>query len=197
MRAVLKHESMERGTGIALVVVLHAALIYALAVGLGVMKLPTFVEPMKAVIIQSDSEQPKFKTEVVKPDLATPKADMAEAVPEIPIDVPSEATPPADSAVTSAAAPSEVADLQVQHRTDPIYPPASRRAGEEGTTVLRVLVDERGRPGDVSVVQSSGFPRLDQSAVEAIRRWTFAAARNGSQTVRAYTTVRVSFRLDR
>ncbi len=196
MRATLSHLSLERGTGIAVVVALHAALIYALAVGLGVMHLPTFVEPMKAVIIQSASEQPKFKTEIVKPELEQPKVDMAQPAPEIPIDVPSDATPPPDSAASSSA-PSEVADLQVNHRTDPVYPPASRRAGEEGTTVLRVLVDERGRPGDVSIVQSSGFPRLDQSAVEAIRRWTFAAARNGSQSVRAYTTVKVSFRLDR
>src|SRR5580700_213249 len=51
MRATLSHLSLERGTGIAVVVALHAALIYALAVGLGVMHLPTFVEPMKAVII--------------------------------------------------------------------------------------------------------------------------------------------------
>ena len=197
MRATVSHVSLERGTGIAVVVALHAALIYALAVGLGVMHLPTFVEPMKAVIIQSSSEQPKFKPEVVKPELEQPKVDMAQPAPEIPIDVPSDATPPADSAVTSSSAPAEVSDLQVNHRTDPVYPPASRRAGEEGTTVLRVLVDERGRPGDISIVQSSGFARLDQSAVDAIRRWTFAAARNGSQTVRAYTTVKVSFRLDR
>ena len=196
MRALLSNVSRERGTGIALVIALHVALIYALAVGLGVAHLPTFVEPMKAVIVQSASEQPRFKPQVVKPDLAQPKLDVAETVPEIPIDVPSDAPPP-DSAVTSSSAPAEVSDLQVSHRTDPVYPPASRRAGEEGTAVLRVLVDERGRPGDVSIVQSSGFPRLDQSAVEAIRRWTFAAARNGSQTVRAYTTVRVSFRLDR
>ena len=197
MRALLSHGSMERGTGIALVIALHVAFIYALAVGLGVMRLPTFVEPMKAVIIQSDSEQPKFKPEIVKPDLTQPKLDTPETIPDIPIDVPSDATPPPDTALTSSSEPAEVSNLQVQHRTDPVYPPASRRAGEEGTTVLRVLVDERGRPGDVSIVQSSGFPRLDQSAVEAIRRWTFAAARNGSQTVRAYTTVRVSFRLDR
>jgi protein TonB len=191
----LTHESMERGTGVVLVVALHVALIYAFAVGLGVMRLPTFVEPMKAVIIDSSSDRPKVKPEVVKPDLAQPKLEMAE--PEIPIDVPSDATPPPDSAVTSSSAPAEVSNLQVERRTEPVYPPASRRAGEEGTTVLRVLVDEHGRPGDVSIVHSSGFPRLDQSAVEAIRRWTFAAARNGSQTVRAYTTVKVSFRLER
>src|SRR5579872_5713045 len=180
----LSHGSMERSARIALVVALHAAFIYALLVGLGVTHMPTFVEPMKAIIIQSDS-QPRFKPEVVKPELTQPKLDMAQPAPEIPINVASDATPPPDAAVT-ADAPAEVSNLQVEHRTEPVYPPASRRAGEEGVTVLRVLVDERGHPGDVSIVQSSGFPRLDQSAVDAIRRWTFAAARNGGQTVRAY-----------
>jgi protein TonB len=192
----LTHQSMERGTGIALVVALHVALIYALAVGLGVMRLPTFVEPMHAVIINA-SEKPRWKPEVVKPDLTPPKVDVADVVPVIPVDVPSDATPPPDAAVTSSSEPAEVSNLQVEHRTDPVYPAASRRASEEGTTVLRVLVDERGRPGDVSIMQSSGFPRLDQSAVDAIRHWTFAAARNGAQAVRAYTIVRVSFRLER
>lgn len=193
MNAV-KQGPLERGTGVVLVVALHVALIYAFAVGLGVARLPTFVQPMQAVIINAP-DKPQWKPPVVKPNLSQPNLDVAPTVPEIPIDVPVDTAPPPDSQVSSETM--EASNLKVERRTEPVYPAASRRAGEEGTTVLRVLVDEHGRAGDVSVVQSSGFPRLDQSAVDAIRRWTFAAATNGSQAVRAYTTVRVRFRLDR
>lgn len=52
-------------------------------------------------------------------------------------------------------------------------PLASRRAGESGVVWLRVLVDERGLPGQVQVQRSSGFPRLDAQAVSAMRQARF------------------------
>ena len=50
-----------------------------------------------------------------------------------------------------------------------MYPPVSRRLGETGTVVLEALVDPSGRATDVKVVQSSGFPRLDQAAVDGVK----------------------------
>jgi protein TonB len=47
------------------------------------------------------------------------------------------------------------------------YPPESRTAGEQGVVTLRLTVDGNGRPTAVSIVKSSGFPRLDRAAVEA------------------------------
>lgn len=81
-------------------------------------------------------------------------------------------------------------------RVDPVYPPASRRAGEAGQVLLRVLVDESGRPREVRILKSSGFERLDESAVAAIRRWHFSPARQGSGPVIAWTQVSVVFRLE-
>jgi len=60
---------------------------------------------------------------------------------------------------------------------------------------LRILVDERGMPRDVQLAQGSGFARLDQAAMDAVRKWRFAAATNGSQAVTAWTNVAVTFRL--
>jgi protein TonB len=53
------------------------------------------------------------------------------------------------------------------------YPPLSRRLGEEGRALLRVLVDPSGRPTEVIVSTSSGFSRLDDAATSAARRTRF------------------------
>jgi protein TonB len=60
---------------------------------------------------------------------------------------------------------------------------------------LKVLVDEKGRPRDVGVVTSSGFARLDQAAMEAVRKWRFVAATNGTSPISAWTQVAITFRL--
>jgi periplasmic protein TonB len=67
-------------------------------------------------------------------------------------------------------------DISVVHRVKPIYPPASMRAREQGYVVVQVLVDEKGQARTVEVVRSSGYPRLDESTVDAIRKWTFTPA---------------------
>ena len=61
------------------------------------------------------------------------------------------------------------------------YPVESREAGEEGTVTLRITVDSRGRPSDVSVIVSSGFPRLDRAAVQGGWRCRIRNAERGAQ----------------
>jgi protein TonB len=53
------------------------------------------------------------------------------------------------------------------------YPRASRELGEQGVVRLKVLVDETGRPRDIEIAKSSGYPRLDQAAVSAMRAARF------------------------
>ncbi len=60
------------------------------------------------------------------------------------------------------------------------YPPESRAAGERGVVILRLVVDGNGRPSGVSVVKSSGYPRLDRAAVEAGWRCRVRDAAPGS-----------------
>ena len=61
------------------------------------------------------------------------------------------------------------------------YPSESRKAGEQGSVMLRITVDSRGRPSDVSVLVSSGFPRLDRAAVEGGWRCRIRNAESGAQ----------------
>jgi protein TonB len=63
--------------------------------------------------------------------------------------------------------------VQYVSRPAPAYPSYSRRAGETGRVVVRVLIDEKGDPLRLELQQSSGFSRLDESAVTAIRAARF------------------------
>ena len=58
----------------------------------------------------------------------------------------------------------------------PEYPLQERRAGHEGTVLLRICVDSKGVPSNVAIAASSGFPLLDSSAQRTVcRRWRFQA----------------------
>lgn len=71
----------------------------------------------------------------------------------------------------------------------------SRRLGEEGRVVLRVFVDIDGRPEQVELKNSSGFPRLDQAAEDAVRRWKFVPAKRGDEVVATWVAVPIVFNL--
>lgn len=56
----------------------------------------------------------------------------------------------------------------------PPYPLASLKAKEEGRVVLDLFVARNGRTYDAKVATSSGFPKLDQAAVDtAMTSWRF------------------------
>lgn len=180
-----------------LVLALHVVLIYGIAGSLGIVKLPEFAKPMEAVIIDAPQEQHE-PVPIVKPDLETPQVEtppIEDTVPEI--EVPSDE--PAPNAITAQTSPSppvaETADMKVNRRVDPVYPSGSRRDGEQGTGQFRVLVDENGKPQDVQVLKSTGFPRLDTAALEAIRKWAFSPAQQNGQKVKSWTRVQVAFQL--
>ena len=58
---------------------------------------------------------------------------------------------------------------------------------------LRVLVNPSGASQSVQVYRSSGHPRLDEAAVQAILRWTFVPAERGRRPVMAWLLVPVRF----
>mgnify|MGYP000542497289 CR=1 FL=1 len=67
----------------------------------------------------------------------------------------------------------------------PIYPSISRRMGEEGQLVLRVELDENGQVDTAVVVDSSGYPRLDEAAMTAVKDWQCRPPLRGGQPIRA------------
>lgn len=77
----------------------------------------------------------------------------------------------------------------------PEYPESARRAGREGTVLLRVLVDDQGRSKQVEINNSSGSDALDRAAAAAIRRWRFYPARYGDRAVESWIKIPIEFAL--
>jgi len=77
----------------------------------------------------------------------------------------------------------------------PSYPGISRRLGEQGTVLLRVYVTAVGDAARVELKASSGYPRLDTSAQDAVHRWKFVPAKRGEQPVDAWVLVPIKFSL--
>ncbi|TWO72664.1 energy transducer TonB [Caenimonas sedimenti] len=50
------------------------------------------------------------------------------------------------------------------------YPPVSKRLGEQGTVIVRVLIGADGLPRNAELKKSSGFDRLDKSALEYVMK---------------------------
>jgi protein TonB len=70
--------------------------------------------------------------------------------------------------------------------------------GEEGDVKLSVHIDADGRVIEVVITQASGFPRLDQAAIETVKKWRFVPASvDGQPTSGWYHEWLWSFRLDR
>lgn len=77
----------------------------------------------------------------------------------------------------------------------PVYPALSRERQEEGTVMLKVMVEASGQASAVALHRSSGFPRLDRAAQDAVQRWRFVPARRGDTAVAGHVIVPINFNL--
>ena len=78
----------------------------------------------------------------------------------------------------------------------PPYPILAREQGWEGTVVLRLVINPDGKVSSAEPRQSSGFPLLDESAVQAVQQWTFLPAKNGEFPITAVVDLPIRFDLD-
>jgi len=76
------------------------------------------------------------------------------------------AGPPTPAAPVVVLPSSEAAYL---NNPPPLYPEMSRRMGETGRVIVRVLIGPNGRAREAHIDRSSGFERLDKVALETAR----------------------------
>ena len=105
-------------------------------------------------------------------------------------------------AVETTAFPEPATPSFAQIRADlapaPPYPPQALRRGLTGLVLLRILVDETGRPIDVAIETSSGERMLDDAAVTfVLQRWHFVPATQDGRAIKAYALVPIRFQLRR
>ena len=100
--------------------------------------------------------------------------------------------PRVEASVTETPASYQAAYLD---NPPPTYPQLSRQLGEEGTALLKVQVGPDGRPLQILLLSSTGFPRLDQSAEATVAQWRFVAATRDGRSVTSWVLVPIKFRI--
>jgi periplasmic protein TonB len=180
MAQAQRQASSARLVGAGLVVLLHVGIIYALVTGLAHRVVDVVHAPIETKII--DEVREERPPPPPPPPEFTPPPPAFVPPPEIHIEPP---PPPKSTAITVVTPekplappppPVPVAEgvrimpkIDAKRSQEPEYPPTSRRLGEQGSLVLQVLVDTDGRVLDTKLVQSSGFERLDQAALDGVK----------------------------
>jgi periplasmic protein TonB len=199
----------ERLVNVALVVLLHVLLAYAMlyvSVKNELIDLPPSISVRLLPMIEEKPEPakplpPPPKPQQRKQPLPQPQPVLAVASPTATSSFTVAPQPPAPppQPVVAPPSPAPVAvvaarfDADYLHNPKPVYPALSRRMNEEGKVLLKVRVSAQGTALDVAISKSSGFSRLDAAAVDAVTRWRFVPARRGDETVDSSVIVPITF----
>jgi protein TonB len=144
--------------------------------------------------------EPKAKT----PDTSTTpptdasQAKAAEAAKAAESQMPNAAVAPASSQGTSGTPiQTDIGKLVVVYQpdADPYYPSFSKRAGEQGEVVVRLIIDETGVVEEAVLLRSSGFTRLDRAAEQIGRRYRFKPYTVNGNPARISTNLLIKFNL--
>lgn len=163
--------------------------------------------PPKPQLVEKKSPpptpQPRVADKPVVPEAPMPVMTSASQAPApasnfvVPVqpEAPPAPTPMPKAEAAAPPAPKTISSIEFVRAPDPAYPMLSRRLGEQGKVMVRVLVDEKGHALDVSVQQSSGKPRLDEAAKKAVLEALFKPYREDGKAEQVYVVVPVVFRM--
>jgi protein TonB len=79
-------------------------------------------------------------------------------------------------------------------RVAPEYPFAAKKRGQEGTVVLRLIIDELGILQDVDVVEATD-PVFIDAAVASVKKSFFVSARSNHRSVASQAILPIHFKL--
>ena len=199
------------------VLLLHAALLYGINLTDDMLQAasgedqPVYVElvnaPPQPPVIPEPTAPPPPPPEP-KPAPEPPPAEPAPAnlppgPPTPPVqgepNAPAGATPQQGSGTPGPVGPPPVlgsSQITYIRQPKPVYPALSKRAGETGKVMLRVLVDVNGRPKEVKLEKSSGSDRLDKAAIDAARNALLSPHKENGKPREAYVLMPIVFELE-
>ena len=167
--------------------------------------------PIQAQTKPEPQSQPQAKTDITQVQPApvlTPTAPsnaapivsnaapaLTPAAPATPTATPAGNQRPAANATAAAVVlPSTSADYL--SNPAPPYPRQSKRTGEEGTVVIRVLITPEGRAEKAEIRTSSGYARLDDTALTTVKAWRFVPGKRNGLPEAMWFNVPIRFVLD-
>lgn len=164
--------------------------------------LPASPEPVKQVVAKPKQLTQAAPTLLAVPDaVPTPNAPSVQPIaapasftPSVPVAAVAAPAPPAPAAPAKISLPSSDADYLSNPK--PSYPPMSKRMGEQGKAIIRVLIGVDGLPQKAELRQSSGFERLDQSALATVMKWRYVPGKRDGIPEAMWFSVPISFVLE-
>jgi protein TonB len=206
-------------TGIAIVVVLHVLVAWAIINGLGTRIVSKVTEAVETKLIEEVKPPPPPETPPPPPppEMKAPPPPFIPPV-EVQVQQPpppqntisaatntppptTSLTPPAPPAQTAAPAapkgPSRTAAV-VDFNTcsKPEYPKSSLRNEETGVSTILFKIAADGSVQGASIQKSSGFRDLDKAAMAALSKCRFKAATENGQAVESSQPVQYVWTLD-
>lgn len=171
---------------------------------------PLAPKPKKVVAKKEKPAPSAPPTPIAKP-AATPEMDNTPITNNRPAEslpppaaaaVPASAMPPVAAPVaaqsTSAvqSTPKTVSGVEYIRAPAPEYPRLSKRMGEEGEVLLKVLVNQHGRAERVDIKRSSGSPQLDEAARLAAMQALFKPHMEDGRPTAVYAVIPIKFAIE-
>jgi protein TonB len=164
---------------------------------------PAPVEPVKPPVIKKVERKPPAPPKPVavpdtRPTPTSPNAPTGIVTPQEP--APPVAAPVAPAIASAPPAPPKIelplSSADYLQNPRPAYPPLSRRLGEQGQVIVRVMVGADGVPQSAELRKSSGFERLDQAALATALKWRYVPGKRGGVPEAMPVNVPINFVLE-
>ena len=177
---------------------LRDAAVPARPVFLAVLDAPATAAPPKPLPAPPSAKMPPPRP-LALPSIA-PEPSPAPAVQAAQATVPSPAPVQAPTEPAAAPAPAltkTIPPSAVQYLVPPapVYSRISAKMRESGKAVVRVYIDEAGLPRDVQLASSTGFSRLDDAALAAVRNCRFKPYLENGSAVAGWAAIPIEFEL--
>lgn len=195
--------------GIAFVVVFHVLLVYGLMNGLARKVVEVVKGPLETRLIEDIKKAPPPDTPPPPPPKLAPPPPPYIPPPEINVAVavtqntgaitaiartPPPVAAPVVAAPRAAVRTQPVVDAK-RSCAEPEYPSASRRLEEEGTVLLRFLIDVDGKAVKSEIESSSGYARLDEAARQALGRCQFKPGTVDGKPEQSWASLKYTWKL--
>ncbi|NVN05416.1 TonB family protein [Asaia spathodeae] len=201
--------------GIAIAVLFHVVVIYALVNGLGSKIVEQFHPPIKTKII-TEPKKPPPPPPPPPPQMTTPPPpyipppkiqiqpppqkrvikQVTHEKPPAPMPPATVSAPPTPSAPVGPPVPDHSAGAVPINGAKPVFPEEMLEENREGSVTVACDIDTTGKPSNCQVLNSSGGHAFVEAAMEFLRKARYQpAVTNGQAVVEHHHTLHINFAL--